>query len=234
MIREPVPAPAPLMGGRGPGTIGVSVPKVELGAAPDVGVVGVVGAAGDDEGGCAGPTADCAGVAVCAVAAAGVVRSTGLLATSAAAGATAAAGETTSGAEGCPAAGESGATGSFVGATTTSVGASTTAVSTSGVSPFLTGGFLAFETFAGSSGCASRISPSRSAFRRTRSAWASSMPEEWLLTPMPRAMLRSRASLFVSPSSFASSCTRIFAAKRFIPCVMRVGECNFGCETRFT
>ena len=64
----------------------------------------------------------------------------------------------------------------------------------------------------GSSGWTSRFRPSRSALRRTRSAWASSMLEEWLLTPMPRAMLRSSASLLVRPSSLASSWTRIFPA----------------------
>ena len=69
--------------------------------------------------------------------------------------------------------------------------------------------------FAGlaSSGCSGRISPSRSARRRTRSAWASSMLEEWLLTPIPRATQRSSVSLLVSPSSLASSWTRIFAGK---------------------
>jgi hypothetical protein len=60
-------------------------------------------------------------------------------------------------------------------------------------------------TSAGSSGCLSRLRPSRSAFRRTRSACASSMLEEWLLTPMPRLKLRSSASLLVRPSSRASS-----------------------------
>ncbi len=47
----------------------------------------------------------------------------------------------------------------------------------------------------------------------TRSAWASTMLEEWLFTPMPSGSQRSRASLLVSPSSFASSWTRIFPAK---------------------
>jgi len=74
----------------------------------------------------------------------------------------------------------------------------------------------AFVALGGSGGCSSRISPSRSARRRTRSACASSMPEECVLTPMPRAKLRSRHSLFVSPSSLASSWTRIFAAKFFL------------------
>ncbi len=39
------------------------------------------------------------------------------------------------------------------------------------------------------------------------------MLDEWVLTPMPSERHRSRHSLFVSPSSFASSCTRSFAAK---------------------
>jgi len=58
---------------------------------------------------------------------------------------------------------------------------------------------------AGSSGCTARRRPSRSALRRARSACASSIDDEWLLTPIPRSMQRSRASLLVSPSSRASS-----------------------------
>jgi len=65
----------------------------------------------------------------------------------------------------------------------------------------------------GSSGCSGRVRPSRSARRRTRSACASSIPEECVLTPIPNARERSRVSLFVIPSSLASSWTRIFAAK---------------------
>jgi hypothetical protein len=65
----------------------------------------------------------------------------------------------------------------------------------------------------GASGWRSRTRPSRCARRRTRSACASSMPEECVLTPMPNARQRSRHSLLVSPSSLASSWTRIFAAK---------------------
>ncbi len=56
-----------------------------------------------------------------------------------------------------------------------------------------------------SGGCTSRRKPSRSALRRTRSAWASSMEDEWLFTPMPKETQRSSASLFVRPSSRASS-----------------------------
>ncbi len=75
--------------------------------------------------------------------------------------------------------------------------------------------FVAFVALAGlgSSGCSSRVRPSRSARRRTRSACASSMPEECVFTPMPRSRDRSRVSLFVIPSSLASSWIRIFAAK---------------------
>ena len=62
-----------------------------------------------------------------------------------------------------------------------------------------------FAGGAGSSGWTGRRRPSRSAFRRARSAWASSMDDEWLLTPMPNDRHRSRASLLVRPSSWASS-----------------------------
>ncbi len=58
---------------------------------------------------------------------------------------------------------------------------------------------------AASSGWTARRRPSLSALRRTLSAWASSIEEEWLLTPMPSDTHRSRASLFVRPSSRASS-----------------------------
>jgi hypothetical protein len=58
---------------------------------------------------------------------------------------------------------------------------------------------------AGSAGDTERRRPSASARRRTRSAWASSIDDEWLFTPMPREIERSSASLFVRPSSLASS-----------------------------
>jgi hypothetical protein len=70
---------------------------------------------------------------------------------------------------------------------------------------FVAGLVAAFGAGVGSSGWMARTSPSRSALRRTRSAWASSIDEEWLLTPIPSPIERSSASLFVSPSSFASS-----------------------------
>jgi hypothetical protein len=63
----------------------------------------------------------------------------------------------------------------------------------------------AFFAGAGSSGCTGRRNPSASALRRTRSAWASSIEDEWLLTPIPRERASSSPSLLVRPSSLASS-----------------------------
>ena len=63
----------------------------------------------------------------------------------------------------------------------------------------------AFFAGAGSSGWTGRRNPSASAFRRTRSACASSMEDEWLLTPIPRERASSSPSLLVRPSSLASS-----------------------------
>lgn len=75
-----------------------------------------------------------------------------------------------------------------------------------GAAAFLAAAFLAAALgVSGSSGWTSRRIPSASALRRTRSAWASTMPDEWLLTPIPSASHRSRVSLLVSPSSRASS-----------------------------
>jgi len=65
--------------------------------------------------------------------------------------------------------------------------------------------FVALGAFSGSSGWTSRRNPSASAFLRTRSACASSIEEEWLLTPIPRSTAKSTVSLFVRPSSRASS-----------------------------
>ncbi len=69
----------------------------------------------------------------------------------------------------------------------------------------LAGALRAGGSEAGSSGWTGRRSPSASAFLLTRSAWASSIEEEWLFTPMPSDRQRSSASLFVSPSSRPSS-----------------------------
>ena len=73
-------------------------------------------------------------------------------------------------------------------------------------------GFLATA----SSGATSRRMPSASALRRTRSAWASSIDEEALFTPMPNDWETSSSSLLVRPSSRASSWTRIFFVAKTI------------------
>lgn len=79
-------------------------------------------------------------------------------------------------------------------------------------STFLVAAFFAAAFFAGltSSGWASRFRPSRSALRRTRSACASSIEDDTLRTSMPISFDRSSASLFVRPSSLASSAILIF------------------------
>lgn len=59
--------------------------------------------------------------------------------------------------------------------------------------------------WSGSSTTGARRNPRASALRRTRSAWASTMLDEWLRTPMPRASQRSSVSLLLSPSSRPSS-----------------------------
>ena len=114
------------------------------------------------------------------------------------------------GATGSDVAGATGAAGSAVGRASLAAGAiGSGEVGSSadvGAAAFLAAAFFAvFLTGSGSSGCWSRRRPSASALRRTRSACASSMLDEWLFTPMPSAMQRSRHSLFVSPSSRASS-----------------------------
>ena len=77
---------------------------------------------------------------------------------------------------------------------------------------FFAGAFFAAAFFSGfgSSGCSSRMRPSRSARRRTRSACASMIDDEWLFTSIPMTRQRSTASLLVRPSSLASSWTRMF------------------------
>ena len=79
----------------------------------------------------------------------------------------------------------------------------------------------------GSSGWTSRTIPSRSALRRTRSACASSMLEECVLTPIPSVSQRSSVSLLVRPSSLASSCTRFLPAKFPGPTLRRVRDCAY-------
>ncbi len=55
-----------------------------------------------------------------------------------------------------------------------------------------------------------RRSPSASARRRMRSAWASSMDADGLDAPIPSFCASASNSLLVRPSSLESSCTRIF------------------------
>jgi hypothetical protein len=83
------------------------------------------------------------------------------------------------------------------------VGCSVTSGSVGGAAGALAGALAA--ALAGSSGWTSRRSPSALALRRTRSACASSIEDEWLLMPMPSETARSTVSLFVIPSSLASS-----------------------------
>jgi len=78
--------------------------------------------------------------------------------------------------------------------------------------------FVALAAFAASSGWTSRRSPSASARRRIRSAWASSIDAEGLEAPMPSFWASVSSSLLVRPSSLESSCTRIFFWAKTFPC----------------
>jgi hypothetical protein len=97
----------------------------------------------------------------------------------------------------------------LVAAPSAAAGAGTGAASADAAASFAGAAFLvdlaAFLAGAGSSGWTGRRNPSASALRRTRSACASSMEDEWLLTPIPRDRASSSPSLFVRPSSLASS-----------------------------
>jgi hypothetical protein len=75
---------------------------------------------------------------------------------------------------------------------------------------------VALVTFSASAGT-SRRSPSASARRRMRSAWASSIDAEGLEAPMPSFWASASNSLLVSPSSLESSCTRIFFGAKTFP-----------------
>lgn len=124
-----------------------------------------------------------------------------------------------SAAAGADSTGASGATGSdgVASATTPPASLASSVVAVSGLeAAALVGGAFLLETtaafFFGASGSGvssstgvSRTSPSRSALRRTRSAWASTMLEEWLLAPIPSAPHKSRVSALEIPSSRASS-----------------------------
>ena len=78
--------------------------------------------------------------------------------------------------------------------------------------------FVALAALAASSGWTSRRRPSASARRRIRSAWASSIDAEGLEAPMPSFWASVSSSLLVRPSSFESSCTRIFFWAKTFPC----------------
>ena len=81
--------------------------------------------------------------------------------------------------------------------------------------------FVAFLTGLGSSGCSSRVRPSRSARRRSMSAYASWSDEEGPFAATPAVPARSSTSALVIPSSLASSWILIFFAATFrfnLPC----------------
>jgi hypothetical protein len=69
----------------------------------------------------------------------------------------------------------------------------------------------------GTSEGAARRRPSVSARRRMRSAWASSIDAEGLEAPIPSFWASASNSLLVRPSSFESSCTRIFFGAKTFP-----------------
>jgi hypothetical protein len=103
----------------------------------------------------------------------------------------------------------------------TRVGAAGSALSFAGAAFVAAGAFVALAALAAlaaSSGCTSRRSPSASARRRMRSAWASSIDAEGLDAPMPSVWASVSSSLLVRPSSFESSCTRIFFWAKTFPC----------------
>jgi len=80
-----------------------------------------------------------------------------------------------------------------------------------------TGAGASATGLAAGSGSTTRRSPSASARRRIRSACASSIEAEGLDAPIPSFWASSSNSLLVSPSSFESSCTRIFFCAKTFP-----------------
>jgi len=121
-------------------------------------------------------------------------------------------------------AGVVGATGAGV-ASTTGAGAGAGAGSATGAcavgasagADFDAAAFFVAFAFAGSSGCTSRRMPSSSTLRRIRSACASSIDDEELDAPIFNCSATPSNSLLVSPSSFESSCTRIFFCAKTFP-----------------
>ena len=106
-----------------------------------------------------------------------------------------------------------------VGADASTTGSGVSGSAASGAAAFAGAAFLAaaffgaaFLTGLGSSGCSSRLSPSRSARRVTMSAYASASDDDGPFAATPSTPHRSRTSAFVIPSSFASSWILIFLA----------------------
>lgn len=101
---------------------------------------------------------------------------------------------------------------------TSATGALTSAGATAGASfptvAFVVRGDLPLT---GSSGATDRRSPSASALRRMRSAWASSIEADGLDAPIPNVWASASNSLLVKPSSLESSCTRIFFCAKTFP-----------------
>jgi hypothetical protein len=156
-----------------------------------------------------GGTAETTGAGASTAAAGATYSTTGVGAGASATSTIGATGATTSTSGSAVTAGATGASTTGAAATTSTTGASATTTS----STLLPAAFLVtFFAFSGSGGCTSRMRPSRSALRRTRSACASSIEDECVLMPIPNEIHRSTASLFVRPSSLPSSWTLIFAA----------------------
>jgi hypothetical protein len=117
-------------------------------------------------------------------------------------------------ATGCATAGALAGAGAGVLVTRTGRGAS----SSGGAGAASTAALVALVAFAAlASAGTSRRSPSASARRRMRSAWASSIDADGLEAPIPSFWASASNSLLVNPSSFESSCTRIFFGAKTFP-----------------
>ena len=95
----------------------------------------------------------------------------------------------------------------FTGAASVAASVGSTALA---AAAFLAADFLTGLT---SSGCSSRVNPSRTARRSSRSACASMRVLECVFTPTPIVSHSAIISALVIPSFLASSCTRMFFAK---------------------
>jgi hypothetical protein len=117
-------------------------------------------------------------------------------------------------ATGCATAGADAGAGVLV--TRTGRGASSTGTAGAASTAALVA-LAAFAAVLAASAGTSRRSPSASARRRMRSAWASSIDADGLEAPMPSFWASASNSLLVNPSSFESSCTRIFFGAKTFP-----------------